>query len=361
MKKIITPLLLTLIITGCTNNATNNDSHQNIVMKESLLISANNELKLIEFYKNNIDIDPSYKVKLVNLYLDQKDIRSADLYINTYTTNELEQPSFILSKAKSLHYKKEYNLANRELDRYLTKGGSKEQYYLLSGKISSELGHYRQAIKAFEESKKVGVSDQIANNNIAVVEMMQTNFYAANTIFEKLYNDYPNDKKIKSNFLMVLVHMGRFNVALDILKKDYSNEKSVKLLTNMINSIKDPAYNIIHDETIDHYATDDENNNATTNETKPKIIEAVNKQPNKRIFRVQILAISHKKNVPDKYIPSLQLQYGDVYSYTADNWKKYSIGHFDTYEEAKAFKNTVKINGVFIVNNGNKFLKVMSQ
>ena len=91
IKKYLFITVLFALLSGCTT--VNNQ----LETKEQLLIGAGDSQKLIEFYKANIQSDPIYKVKLVNLYLDLKDIKSAELYRNTYSESNLDNPEYILS------------------------------------------------------------------------------------------------------------------------------------------------------------------------------------------------------------------------------------------------------------------------
>ncbi|MGF1818109.1 pilus assembly protein TadD, partial [Vibrio splendidus] len=79
IRKYILTVIMLVLISGCTTVNNQLDT------KEQLLIGSGDSQKLIEFYKANIQSDSVYKVKLVNLYLDLKDIKSAELYRSTYS------------------------------------------------------------------------------------------------------------------------------------------------------------------------------------------------------------------------------------------------------------------------------------
>lgn len=149
MKKLtLCALLITCALSGCS--AVNTE----LETKEKLLVGSGNDQQLIEFYKANLKLEPIYKAKLVNLYLTQKDIKSAELYRNTYSESDLEQPEFILTNARLDYQKKNYVQALENLDLYLDEGGEEGQFHLLKGKILAQQKRFPEAIEQFEESRK---------------------------------------------------------------------------------------------------------------------------------------------------------------------------------------------------------------
>ncbi len=383
-------LLVSFLLSGCSMINSDYNKKQEREIKETLLVSAGNKSNIIEFYKENLDFEPLYKVKLVKLYLDMDDISSAELYVNTYTNKELQLPDFILSYAQVLYKKKEYHLSKIELKRYVEKEGKDDRYYLLHGKILAQSGDYNKAIDDFEESRKVGVSDREASNNIAVVKMMQQDFSAANQILETLYRKYPLDVKVKSNYLLSLVHLKKFDIALEVLKANHSEQEAVELLTALIGSTDNSSSNLKRDKELkrcinavlnpiptDTQRKASEPTDSTVNDMssysegggldkeKYSVFNSKNNRDDKRIvrnkiYRIQVLAANTKSYVSKKYIYNLQKQYGDVYLYSSGSWRKYSVGNFSNAKEAIAYLKHVHIKGAFIVNNGHLHTKVDS-
>lgn len=99
MKKFLGVLFCVGLFSGCTSVNPELDT------KEKLLLGSSDKQKLVEFYKSNLQNNPDYRVKLVNLYLDMNDVKSAELYKNTYSDNELDEPEYILTSAR-LNYQK---------------------------------------------------------------------------------------------------------------------------------------------------------------------------------------------------------------------------------------------------------------
>ncbi|MCV5960140.1 hypothetical protein OFO30_32655, partial [Escherichia coli] len=89
-----------------------------LVTKEKLLTNSGQTEQLIEFYKANLVEVPSYKIKLINLYLDNKDQKSAELYINTLEKKDLKDPDIIYILAKLEYLKSNYDASERYLEEY---------------------------------------------------------------------------------------------------------------------------------------------------------------------------------------------------------------------------------------------------
>ncbi len=99
IRNFVLSVIVLVLFSGCSTVNNQLDT------KEQLLLGSGDSQKLIEFYKANIQSEPEYKVKLVNLYLDLKDIKSAELYRSTYNDNDLDEPEYILTNAR-LYYQK---------------------------------------------------------------------------------------------------------------------------------------------------------------------------------------------------------------------------------------------------------------
>lgn len=391
IKSFFCILLVSFFLSGCSMIDSGYNERQERKIKETLLVSAGNKNNIIEFYKKNLYVEPLYKVKLVELYLDMDDVSSAELYKNTYTNKELQLPEFIFSYAEILYKKKEYHLSKIELKRYVEKAGKDDKYYLLHGKILAQSGEYNKAIDDFEESRKVGVSDREASNNIAVVKMMQQDFSAANQILETLYRNYPIDVKVKSNYLLSLVHLKKFDIALEVLKTSHSEQQAVELLTALVGSADNSSSNLKRDRELRRCInavlnpipsntqrkasrpTESTVNDMSSHKKKGasdqgvySVFDSRNDLDDKRmvrnkIYRIQVLAANTKSYVSKKYISNLQKQYGDVYLYSSGGWRKYSVGNFSSAKEAIAYLKHVNVKGAFIVNNGHLHTKVGSK
>ncbi|OED81309.1 pilus assembly protein TadD [Vibrio splendidus] len=365
MRKYILTVIMLVLISGCTTVNNQLDT------KEQLLIGSGDSQKLIEFYKANIQSDSVYKVKLVNLYLDLKDIKSAELYRSTYSESDLDDPEFILTNARIYYQKKNFEYALEELKNYRDEGGAEYEYQLLTGKILAQQKRFTEAIEHFEESRKQGASDREAGNNIAVVKIMQSDYLGATDILYDLYLSNPNDQRVSSNLILSSVKSQRPDIALEVLKHSNSDEQAHKQLSALMRSIsKSKGKKAVTQSTIEMEQqligsqvnsggfvapTSRVSKLDTTGEFQTSrhsvdgsVLDPRKLKPGaKPIYRVQVLATYTA--IPSDFLNYLKTNYGSVYSYTHGLWKRYCIGDFNDLDEAKAFLNSIDIKGAFVV------------
>ncbi|MCW4440438.1 tetratricopeptide repeat protein [Vibrio splendidus] len=365
IRKYILTAIMLVLISGCTTVNNQLDT------KEQLLIGSGDSQKLIEFYKANIQSDSVYKVKLVNLYLDLKDIKSAELYRSTYSESDLDDPGFILTNARIYYQKKNFEYALEELKNYRDEGGAEYEYQLLTGKILAQQKRFTEAIEHFEESRKQGASDREAGNNIAVVKIMQSDYLGATDILYDLYLLNPNDQRVSSNLILSSVKSQRPDIALEVLKHSNSDEQAHKQLSALMRSIsKSKGKKAVTQSTIEmeQQLIGSQVNSggfvaptsrvskldttaefqASRHSVDGSVLDPRKLKPGaKPIYRVQVLATYTA--IPSDFLNYLKANYGSVYSYTHGLWKRYCIGDFNDLDEAKAFLNSIDIKGAFVV------------
>lgn len=365
IRKFVLAIIVLVLFSGCTTVDSQLDT------KEQLLIGSGDSQKLVEFYKSNIQSDPVYKVKLVNLYLDLKDIKSAELYRNTYSPSDLDEPDYILTSARIYYLKKNFERALEELDKYRDEGGAEYEYQLLTGKILAQQKRFAEAIEHFEESRKQGASDREAGNNIAVVKIMQSDYLGATDILYDLYLSNPNDQRVSSNLILSSVKSQRPDIALEVLKHSNSDEQAHKQLSALMRSIsKSKGKKAMTQSTIEmeqQLVSAQANSGgfvaptsrvskldttaefqASRHSVDGSVLDPRKLKPNaKPIYRVQVLATYTA--IPSDFLNYLKTNYGSVYSYTHGLWKRYCIGDFNDLDEAKAFLDSIDIKGAFVV------------
>lgn len=79
------------------------------------------------------------------------------------------------------------------------------------------------------------------------------------------------------------------------------------------------------------------------------------KAANNVVYKVQILALIESP-VSDEKLREIYNLNQEIQREEAEGWYKYSIGHFNTYQEADAFKQTINVPDAFIIayNNGRR-------
>ncbi|MEZ8437379.1 tetratricopeptide repeat protein [Vibrio splendidus] len=355
MKYILAQVLILLLIVGCSS------INDELVTKERLLTKSGQSEQLIEFYKTNLVEVPSYKVKLIELYLDKKDKKSAELYISTYKKGDLDEPEVIFTLAKLEYLKQNYEASKNYLEEYLDEGGIKGEFFLLNGKILAQQKQYDLAVDSFETSKKNGASDREANNNIAVVKMLQGEHQQAMEILYGLFASNPNDEKVRSNLMLASTRANRPDVVLEVLKYSSNEQEAREKLAKLMKSVK-PIAKKKPESKSKLVKVASKPKRKEVNKVEPSIVAKKNQQPvvqrsvlninnlkpkTPSIYRIQVLATY--KVIPSEYLNYLKGNYGKVYSYTHGLWKRYCIGEFDNINDAKSFLQNMDTKGAFVV------------
>ncbi|WED24572.1 tetratricopeptide repeat protein [Vibrio sp. JC009] len=406
MHKFKTLLIASLLFSGCAS------TNPELETKEKLLIASDDKKQLIEFYKANLGADEQYDIKLVETYLDMKDIKSAELYARTFSEKEKQQADYIFIDVRIAYQKQRYLEAESKLEAYLASGGEPYQYNLMKGKLKAQQGQYKEALSLFEQSRKLTIDDSEVINNIAVVKMMQQNYTEAMQLLYELYLQNKQDAKIRANLIVASAHANRADIALDALKEKYNEEQAHAQLSILMKSVQKNTYqknkttsaNITPTKQLEkpnnkhkakaqlpdktHSEKQTEMAVVDNNKTPPKFLRTTKKEPvaNKHattpktdptvtaqntknnaqktlvkpskykravtstlnsVYRIQVLATY--KAISDEYLRYLKTNYGAVYAYTHNLWKRYCIGEFSTIEEAKAFLARENIKGAFVV------------
>ncbi|BCL69522.1 pilus assembly protein TadD [Vibrio nigripulchritudo] len=361
-------LLVVLLLGGCASTNSELDT------KEDLLLRANDKTQLVEFYKANLKENDDYKIKLVNVYIDLKDTSSAELYLNTFSQSEKDKPGVILAEAKIAYLKRNYARSEQLLDMYLEEGGGKYQHHILMGQIKAQQRQFGLAIDYFEQSRKLGASDREAKNSIAVVYLMQGRYDEAMASLYELYLDHPNDEKVRSNLILASVNANRPDIALDALREQYPEEQAREQLKKLMKSVKKKPVPVLarsqksrpQPVAVNYPARTEDNAlykpySQLQSEVLP--VDRAGKQPPEAgkmvfnpnslkaktpsIYRIQVLATY--KAITSEYLDYLRNNYGTVYAYSHNLWKRYCIGEFSSVEEAKAYLNRIQIKGAFVV------------
>ncbi|WP_299014181.1 pilus assembly protein TadD [uncultured Photobacterium sp.] len=384
--KVVIPIVFAL--SGCVSTG---GANSELESKESLLISSNETAQLVQFYKDNLKENASYKLKLVQVYLDLKDVKSAELYSSTFDEDDYEKPEYLYTMAKMNYLKHEYSKTTELLEQFRDASGDERRYFFLSGKVFAEQGLYEKSISAFERSRQLGMPDNNIKNNIAVVKIMRHDFSSAVKILYDLYLQTPNDSKLRSNLILASVKAGRNDIALDALKDIYNDEQAREQLEKLRGSLivqeqQTESSNVVENKPDDSQSVGQkaskqnvdlkssevqkqEKTKALTKVTqstdKPKSRKSSQQKtkkivlnPHKKnttvehIYRIQVLATYNV--ITPEHLNYLKSNYGAVYSYTTDLWNRYCVGEFNNLERAKAYMADMNIKGVFVVEHTNK-------
>lgn len=224
-KHILKLIATALVLTGCSSA----DHYSSEQIRESLLKSTDNNAELIIFYKHKVEDDDS-TVNIENLaeaYLNYGDPESAlytlksiaqekvtykALYLTSKSYFELEKIEKAIIYAEKAYFKSEQNA---KISNYL-------------GVIYASEGRFINAKYYFKQSKRGNGSRVEAQNNLAVLEMIDGNYNKAIDILSPIYDSEP-DEKLKANLLIALSKNGDFEKMKSILSSEYSNSEVKKM------------------------------------------------------------------------------------------------------------------------------------
>lgn len=356
------------------------------IAQENLLLESGDSQNIIQFYKKNLSKSPEYRAKLVSEYLDLGDLKSARLYANTYSEDDLEKPRFILTLARISLLDKSFNTAEAQLEQYREYGGDELKYHLLMAKINAHQKHYSEAEKHFLEAKKLGAEDSKISNDLAVLKMMQNRYSEAVEILYPAYVQHPVDARIRANLLLSAAKSGQDEIAMDILSQDSTPDEAIKKFRALQLSLqKDAVENPVHAETdlrniskpvavattpalkdkksvgkkpvgnkADKKPAGADKNpmiigRKPTTDKKPANVRPVKVTSN---YRIQILATY--KGLKKDYKNYLKSRFSKVYKYNFGSLVRYCVGDFETPVQARAYLKSSGLKDGFVVNYGNK-------
>ncbi|TKB48926.1 hypothetical protein FCL40_09810 [Ferrimonas sediminicola] len=234
MTRTLNAAVLALILAGCASQPVDDP----LDTRETLLKAANNQPGLVAHYKANLQSKPQYKLALINVYLDQGDIRSAELYTSLLTETEMTQPPVKLALARIQCQQQHWLECQQALDGYRQAGGDTVQYLLQQGRASAGQGRHEEAIAQFEEARRLGADDLLVKNNQAVVRMMQKRYADALQLLYPLYLVNPADKGIQANLILAAIQADRPEVALDVLRRQYDEAQARRRLEALVGGIR---------------------------------------------------------------------------------------------------------------------------
>ncbi|MGF1798872.1 tetratricopeptide repeat protein [Photobacterium swingsii] len=364
MHKYKVIISLVFIIGGCSTTL---EADKELKTKENIIISSNDKVQLVQFYKQHIKEDDSYKLKLVKVYLDLRDINSAELYTNTFDNDDYESTEYFYTMARLNYLKQNYGQTFSFLEDYKENDGDESKYYHLKGKVLAEQKKYDASISSFEKSRQKGMLDSEVMNDIGVVYIMKEDYQKAVEILYSLYVNNPADNKLRSNLILASIRSGRNDIALDALKYSYNESEARERLIKLsmkLNSKAQKKINITRKKNnllVDNTNNNDvDSTNTVVKKNKKTTIlrgkDIFNSEllmtPKNKTFRIQVLA-TYKLITPE-YLDYLKANYGAVYSYTHELWNRYCIGEFDSLDSAKSYMSSMNIKGSFVVDYTNK-------
>ncbi|PAF46961.1 hypothetical protein BKH46_05860 [Helicobacter sp. 12S02634-8] len=232
--------LLALIIAGCASRGDTNDLFGNEVHREKVLLAAENYKDLIGIYKEKLEKQdtPTIRLKLAQYYFESKDYNSVFYYLTPLLQTESNQA--MLLWAKSLEATSKYQEALDILEKLIAKDKNIAQAYNLKGIIFAMQKNFPLAKENFLEAKRLFLSDEIINNNLAMVSILEQKYPEAIDYLYPLYMRGYKDTKLLNNLIFALIKANKPEMALQIVQKENLSDSPRNFIRN-ISKIKRDA------------------------------------------------------------------------------------------------------------------------
>ncbi|SDI79454.1 tight adherence protein D [Ferrimonas sediminum] len=351
MNNVVTGLLLTLILAGCASRP----AEDPLETREALLLASGNHAGLVAHYKANLNQRPEYKQRLISLYLDQQDLRSAQLYTTLLSEQERQQPQARLALARIQCLQQQWQQCESQLQQYRQAGGDPVQTLLLLGRASAAQQHFELAIDQFEEARRLGASDLQVLNNQAVVHLMQQRPQQALALLQPLYLRHPEDGGIRANLIVAAIQAQRPLVALEVLRQNDDEQQAKRQLQALMAGVlpadsqpvlwrKAPPKALSEPQSAAPAPSQPEGR--TEPGDGPAACTLPGAGQDKR-FCIQVT--SWDRPLSQRMRRDFIQRYGSLFEQQSQSRYRYCVGDFDTVGEASQFLSKVSEPGAFVV------------
>ncbi|WP_157508993.1 tetratricopeptide repeat protein [Ferrimonas futtsuensis] len=392
MTRTLSATLLAMSLVGCASQPVDDP----LDTRETLLQAANNQPGLVAHYKANLQQKPEYKLALINVYLDQGDIRSAELYTSLLSEEERGQAPVKLALARIDCQQQNWHACEQKLEEYGQAGGNTVQYLLNLGRASAGQGRFDQAFAQFEEARRLGAEDLLVQNNQAVVRMMQKRYTDAMALLYPLYLSHPSDTGIQANLILASIQADRPEVALDVLRQQFDEQQAQRRLRALVGGMKPKQRNPVlwMKEDAPEAAMPQASQPQAAAQSKLGVTAGAEEQPDNAPQPQNIkkdksqpagdhpptppaVAASSSSEVAQCVIEPTQdksfciqvtswdrplsarmrndfaQRYGSLFEHQSGGRYRYCVSEFDTLSEAKAFLPQITESGAYVVTKTN--------
>ncbi|BDY04299.1 hypothetical protein [Ferrimonas sp. YFM] len=390
MTRTLSATLLAMSLVGCASQPVDDP----LDTRETLLQAANNQPGLVAHYKANLQQKPEYKLALINVYLDQGDIRSAELYTSLLSEQDRKQAQVKLALARIDCQKQNWQVCEQKLEEYRQAGGDTVQYLLNLGRASAGQGRFEQAFAQFEEARRLGAEDLLVQNNQAVVRMMQKRYTDAMALLYPLYLSHPSDGGIQANLILASIQADRPEVALDVLRQQFDEQQAQRRLQALVGGMKpkqksqvlwmnEDAQQVPQAREPESVVQPQSERVAET-EVKPKsapepqnidkdksqpagdlppsppavaappaqqVAQCVIEPAQDKQFCIQVT--SWDRPLSQRMRNDFAKRYGSLFERHVEDRYRYCVSEFDTLAEAKAFLPQISESGAYVVTKTN--------
>ncbi|MDG6882635.1 Flp pilus assembly protein TadD, contains TPR repeats [Phocoenobacter uteri] len=236
-----------LALTACADlrlTLADNENHlasqvptpQNIATKEKLYESTLNYRGLISLYREVLknQEDPRIRYKLANSYYQKGNSKAALFYLQPLLSNPRFMEMAMLLQVKCLVQSQEYNKAVAEANKLIAKFPHNPDSYNARGIALTQTGKFDKAEQDFIKARERFLSDVVAVNNLAMLEIVKGEYKNAVRLLLPQYLDGQKESRLLHNLVFALVKSGDTKYALDIIKKERLNTSA----TDLVNALE---------------------------------------------------------------------------------------------------------------------------
>lgn len=218
----------------------------NIQTQEKLLEAANNNARLIEFYKSQLKANESekYRLKLAQAYLREFDAESALFTIKPLLIQSKFSVSSAVVGAKAYIDLGQHEQARSQLEQAIKSAPKDGEVANLLGIVYAEQGDVLKAREMFELARSNFYDDTKIKNNLALLDMMEGERTQALQRIVSLASEPNLDKQLQANLMLIMAKNGQREYVLDGLDSTLSEVQKDKIYR----ALRDSSFQIRHNE-----------------------------------------------------------------------------------------------------------------
>lgn len=219
-------------------------SNESEAAKEKLYQSTGNHKHLIRLYRDMLkkQDNPEIRYKLSESYYQVGDSKASLLYLQPLLDNH----SYLKSEATLLETKnliqlRRYNDAISAANRYLAKQPKSGEGYNLRAIAHAQNGQLQNAHDDLMKARQFFISDTIALNNLAMLEIINGSYANAVELLLPEYLNGVREPRMLHNLVFALVKKGDREYALDIIRREKMNTSPEDLVNALSKTERIPT------------------------------------------------------------------------------------------------------------------------
>ncbi|MGF1911517.1 hypothetical protein L4C38_19000 [Vibrio kasasachensis] len=246
INKQLVSVALLLLLQGCAANGSNSSSpsvEMNLDTQEKLLEAANNNGRLIEFYKTQLKEKESeaYRLKLAQVYLSNFDAESALFTIEPLlTSKKFSIESAVIAGWAHIDLG-QHKIAKTLLERAHQLAPQNGEVVNLLGIVYAEQGKLVQARSMFELARSNFYDDMKIKNNLALVDMLEGDRTQALQRLLSLAGEPNIDKQLQANLMLIMAKNGQREYVFDGLDSTLSTVQKDQIYR----ALRDSSFQVI--------------------------------------------------------------------------------------------------------------------